>query len=51
MEYKNSLTNTDALKKLNLRALQLELAVKKLEAENAALKDKLAKLVLREQAA
>ena len=45
-EYKRTLIDTAELKRINLHSLQLSIRNRELEAENKALKDKLAQLVL-----
>lgn len=45
-EYNHTLTTTAELKRINLQNMQMAIRLRDLEAENKALKDKLAQLVL-----
>ena len=47
-EYTRSLTTTAELKKMTLQNIQLSIRNAELEAENKALKDKLAQLLIKE---
>lgn len=49
-EYTHTLTTTADIKKLNLQNMQLAIRNAELEKENKALKDKLAQLLIKEQA-
>lgn len=46
-EYNHTLTTTAELKRINLQNMQFALRLRELEAENKALKDKLAEYALR----
>lgn len=46
-EYNHTLTTTAELKRINLQNMQFALRLRELEAENKALKDKLAEYTLR----
>lgn len=46
-EYNRTLTTTAELKRINLQNMQMAIRLRDLEAENKALKDKLAQYVLR----